>query len=298
MAQINAVPLVQYANTILSQMKANSGWLTRLNNTAEIPSAATAGAISVPIITRATAADPVDGTPLTNAAARTLQTLTLVDKVVAATLAEQELQQWTPDTAAAYWKSGADAIINACETAVITAYMAGTAYNTTTLAAGQNNFFDDGTDAEMRANIKKLNNALATIMGVTGQDSPDNYAILLPAIASPTTDGSSWANFTSNAQIQSQLRWDQPLNAFRWAGVPIYGVNVTATGWGLEDGGTAAIVAHRDSMAVAFPRLRIVPPRDNDSGFVQTELKGAYGYGLLNTGTSTGTWAEILNAST
>jgi hypothetical protein len=131
--------------------------------------------------------------------------------------------------------------------------MAGTSYNVTTLAAGQNNFYDDGTDAEMRANVKKLNAAVATVMGVSGQDNPDNYVILLPAVASPVTDGASWGNFTSNAQIMSNLNWDGNISAFRWSGIPIYGVNVTATGWGKEDGGTAAIVAHKSAMAVAFP---------------------------------------------
>jgi hypothetical protein len=95
----------------------------------------------------------------------------------------------------------------------------------------------------------------------------------------------------------SNLNWDGNISAFRWSGIPIYGVNVTATGWGKEDGGTAAIVAHKSAMAVAFPRVRVVAPYDNDSGFIQTTVKAAYGYGLLNTSTA-GTWAEIMNAAT
>jgi len=296
MAQVNAVPLVHYEQHILAQIKANPSWLLRLHQ-ATIPAGATAGAVSVPIITTPTVVNPTDGTPLTNGANRTLAALTLTDAVVAATLAEEELAQWTPDTAQAWLDSCASAIVNACETAVITAFMAGTSYNVTTLAAGQNNFYDDGTDAEMRANVKKLNAAVATVMGVSGQDNPDNYVILLPAVASPVTDGASWGNFTSNAQIMSNLNWDGNISAFRWSGIPIYGVNVTATGWGKEDGGTAAIVAHKSAMAVAFPRVRVVAPYDNDSGFIQTTVKAAYGYGLLNTSTA-GTWAEIMNAAT
>jgi hypothetical protein len=259
---------------------------------------AASGEIQVPIITRATASDVTDGTPLTNGAARTLKTITLYNKVVNATLEEEELMQWTPDTAAAFWASAGDAIVNAAETQVLTDYMAGTAYKTYTLTAGQQNFTDDGTDAEIRANLKVLTGALGAVKSVTGQAPNDEYVIVLPSVVVGGSEADAFTNVFTNLQMQSQLEWDGDLNAYRWAGVPVYGANSSATGWGKSDGGTAGIVAHRDSMCAVFPRLRIVPPYDNDSGLVQTTMKGAYGSGLLNTGTSTGTWAEIMNSST
>lgn len=298
MANLNANPFVHYANTVIAQAKGNSRWLERCYQCDGIPAAAQAGAVTVPIITGGTGATPTDGTPLTNAAVRTLKTLTLVDWVFPVTLGEMELAQWTPDTMKGWVKACSSALINQTETALLTQIMAGTPMTSFTLTAGQPNFYDDGTDAEIRANMKVLTNALAYVMGITGQSDPSEYLIILPSVASPTTSTNSWANLWANAKTQSNLMYDGTLRAWTWSGTPIYGANSTATGWGKVDGGTAGIVCHRDSFAVGFPRARITPVRDNDSGRQQFEMKAAYATGLVNTGNTAGTWVEILNPAT
>ncbi len=285
---------INYADIVQAQIQGASriGILGLVNDTAEIPANAQAGLISVPITTKVSMNVPVDGTARTNNAAVTLKTLAFLNGVHTVKLFDSERAQFTSERMSMESVAAGDAAVVQAQDALLVDYMGGTSDFVQTLTAGQNNFFADGTDAEIRANLRIMDNAIGHVLAITGQVMDDIF-IAVPNVAVPTTQSNSWANFWNLVQTTQLLQRDPTDGLWRYKGVVLVGVNSTATGWGLWDAGTAAIVAHRDSGAVAFNGTRVPPAFEADDALTQINFKTSHAEGLIQD-----TWAEIMNPAT
>lgn len=293
-AYLNAGGEINYANILLAQIQGASrkGILGLVNQTAEIPQNSMSGLITVPITTKVSMNTPADGTARTNNGAVTLQTLAFLNGIHTIKLFDSELAQFTPQRMAMETVAAGDAAVVQAQDALLVDYMGGTSDFVQTLTAGQNNFFTDGTDSEIRANLRILDNAIGHVLAITGQNFDDIF-IAVPNVAVPTTKSNPWSNIWNLVQTTQLLQRDSKDGLWRYKDVVLVGVNSTATGWGKWDQGTAAIVAHRDSAAVAFNGVKITPARPADDGLTQIDWKTSHAEGLIQD-----TWAEIMNPAT
>lgn len=249
------------------------------------------GTASVRLKTMSSLTSLVDGTMAVNASAETYVALTYTSGKHVASLRPEELEQYDAQAQAADYQAAVNAQILAVETALATAYMAATPGGTAALPTGQANFTNDGTDAEMRQNLNILDTGWAHVMSRTGGNPTDLFIV---------TNYLGYANLLTMADVQgSPVRFGADTGLIYRGGTPIYVSRNTATGWkypGVTNlaGGTAAIIAHRDSAAAAFaePYLHGGGVLHATDGFEKYIWLCPYA-----TGVAQNLWYEITNTS-
>lgn len=289
MAQF-ATHKIMYSDLVQATTVAARTFLLSLNRLPEFGAEAKQeGTAKVRIVTAASLTTVTDGTMATNAAANTHASVTYASGQYTASLLPHEYAQYGPQEQAADYEAAVNAQILAIETAVLTAYMAGTPGGTAALPTGQANFTNDGTDAEIRQNLRILDTGWSHVLSRTGGDPSQLFIV---------------CNYMSYAGIiagrESGLLAYGDTGMPMWRGqTPIYVSRATSTGWkypGVANmaGGTAAIIGHRDSGVAAFgqPYLHGGGPIAASDGTTKYIWICPYGTALVQN-----TWYEITNTS-
>ena len=287
----NAGAAVKYARTLNAALQDNLGFLKALNNLESFTAPEREGAISVPLITAVTPGTPVDGTMLDNAGAVTLVAGTFVNQEYTISLQATELNQLTPERFAMHAIAAGSAFGLAAQNQILTDYMAATPGATTSLPSGQANF-DMATFSDAQKGI-----VLQTILKGIGYVSSvsqgrmnelfvavnaESWANLMAAKMIVGTDGDG-KGFVQGGQITTSI-----------AGVPIFVVPGSASGWGTASG-TAAIIGHKDSAMIGFQDAFLhgggaIAASD---GLTKYIWLGPYVHGVIQN-----KWYEITNAVT
>jgi hypothetical protein len=233
----------------LPAIKSTGSWINGLNDSAQIGSAR-AGAISARITTAVTMQTPADGTMLANNAARTEVALTAFKGVHTVSLWQYETDQYDASADAKEFSVFLDASRLLAEKTVITDLVAGTPNNTQTLVAGQLNLSTDGTDAEIRSNLSKLDIAIGNLMAQVAGKSDGVFAVTTPL---------AWANLhgliaqSNYGAFLSQSATDSTAGVIRYRGIPIYMYNGAAvSGFGESAGDEILYFVHRDAYALTW----------------------------------------------
>lgn len=239
----------QYSNLVLGATVAARSFTQGVNRLPEYNGRAqTLGTASVRLKTMSSLTTLVDGTMAQNASAETHVALTYTSGKHVASLRPEELAQYDAQAQAGDYEAAVNAQILAVETALLTAYMAATPGGTSALPTTQANFINDGTDAEMRGNLNKIDVGWAYVMSRTGGNPADIFIV---------TNWIGYANLLTMRDVQAGGLGYGVGEGLNWRGSPIYVSRGTATGWkypGVTNmaGGTAAIISHRDAAACAF----------------------------------------------
>jgi len=286
---------VNYADMVQAQVVAawENSFLRFLNPIDEIAEADEKGAISVPIMTVVTMQDPVDGTLLNNSGAATFQALTFDDKVHPIKVGKSQQGVATANRLAAEAVAAGNAAVATIEAAVLVQYMAATSSDVGTFAAttGANFKATTPSAAERVAALKFLDDAISHVLGITGMNMSD-IACVLPVSGTGGTFGGSWGNVYHNLQVEGTYR-DSTNNRWMYNGIEVFGSNATATGWGLADGGTAGMVIHKNSGALAYGGVEDTGWYNVGDGFKERDYLVSYASAVVQN-----TWAEIMNKAT
>ena len=253
------------------------GYLTRINNQAEIPEGAQAGAITTTVLTASTPTTIAEGTAVSNATNTTQATLTFVDEQVTFSLKPSAAKSWytKPENIEKIAFNHADALLFGAIKNLVVDYVAATPGDTQTLTVGQIDFGTDGTDAEARDNLTKMMQAVAYLMGNAQNTSPEDYAIVMPltafakfiALRSPQTPFAIYNNQTFN---------------YEFNGIPIFPIAYTTNFGGASK--ECAFITHRDAAACAFiePFVQNGGPMYHYDGMWKWVTCGPYAHGVVN----------------
>lgn len=288
MAQF-AVHQVRYSDLVQAQRYGMRTFLNGVYTLPEFPDGRHEGSISIRRVTAASLSNVTDGTMTTNAAANTHFAMTFANKQFTASLLPSEIKQYGPREQAAEMQNVMSAQIGAIEGALLTAYMAATPTITRALPTGQWDFSSDRTDAEIRQNLEIIDQVWSDVGAKSGGDFENMFIVLGPK---------GYGYLSTYADIAGAPARVGADNIIRWRGqTPVYVSRATATGWQAE-GGTAAIVGHRDSAAVAYgePYLHGGGPIAASDGTTKYIWIVPYATGIIQT-SSDGLWGEITNTS-
>ncbi|HUW35308.1 MAG TPA: hypothetical protein VM223_27165 [Planctomycetota bacterium] len=265
-------------------IKSDGGFLNMLNNTAIVPDATRAGAVTTRITTAVTLQTTTDGTLLANNAARTEVALTAFEGAHTISLFEYQLAQFDGAAERAEVRAFTSAARVLAETTVIADLVAGTPGDAQTLPDGQMNFTTTGTDAQAYIAVDKLNAAIAYV-DVNKAIGGNTFILLNPT---------SYRKMIS-LRGTSRLRDDFDREGTFWfyLGLPIFKTSVT-TNFGAATK-AAAFVVHSDAEALAWTDVYLPHEefRHYGDGMWKLFMK-TYGFAGLIQGSS---FAEVLNGA-
>lgn len=240
-----------------------------------LPEGASAGAITVPIVSAFTAAANTDGTVLTNGYNNTTANMTLVDNVTTLSRTKKVFENliYNADSLETIINSMADALRWEALDTSIEALAAATPTTVETLQSGHMNFTScDATD---------IGDLMKAIIGVSSRRSgslADMAIMIYPAAFANLTVGLA-ASINNPGRIREDGTWTL-------MGIPIYPVAAdSATNWGAASK-SCAFVVHPEGYALKFtePYLHGGGPIYASDGTVKLILQAPYAYGVIQAG--------------
>ena len=283
--------VTQYAKVAKAIKLAMKGWsplLERVNRLDEIDNPYGAGAITVPTITGLSAVTPVDGTNMTNQLTNSSVSLAFVDQIVPV--------KWTPSQNYSFMTdeynlnqvvmNAKDTMIQAIQNAIITDLIAATPGVSETLTNGQLNFTTDGTDAEIRENLRKFYKLVGWLL------SSNTDLVFDPTSVSGLAYYEAWSNLQALDGSGTGIVLDQRMNPVV-KGVTVFPINVNTA----FDGATepCLYLFTKDAVTVAVGDASIVsdPTVVGGDGFHLLAVSMPFGHAVTR---ASGT-AEILNGA-
>lgn len=283
--------VTQYAKVAKAIKLAMKGWsplLERVNRLDEIPNAYGAGAITVPTFTGLSAVSLTDGTSMTNQLSNSSSSLTFVDQIVPV--------KWTPSqnhsfTTEPYFleqvvMSAKDVMIQAIQNSVIAGLIAATPGNSQTLPDGQLNFTTDGTDAEIRQNLRIFYKAVSYLIANNTGMNFDTTSVSGLAILD------AWSNLQALDGSGTGIVLDKAMNPVV-KGVTVFPIAANTTFDGANE--PCLYLFAKDAVTVAVGDAEIVsdPSVVGHDGFHLLAISMPYGHGITR---ASGT-AEVINGA-
>ena len=268
----------KYTRAFDAVLNANPGWTDLLvANTGANPT--DMGAYSVPVTTAVTLQSPADGTILPNNAAQTLTGLTAFEFSHTISLRPLEKGVFNPSYDAAQFRAFVNAARNNAAVQVITDLVAGTASGgASALPTGQLNFYNDGTDAEVRLATAAIDEAFAELK-FSCQGLEDEGSLIFGLTTS--TGAKNLLSLMEATRGAALIRSDDAGRLY-WRGHRIFVSDVTVSGYGAAASADAMYWIHPDAEPLIY-----VEANASSDGLVYCEdnrwkkIYNGYGYAGL-----------------